>query len=223
MGIKDKLKDLIFEEDQGEGKPEEAQEEAQEEAKEEEPKGQEPQRPKSRPKSTVFEPQAQSLTAAAGEANPKIYDMLMAAIGQSGFKSQGYLELIKGVNALDKIVPDEATRFKSAFAMASTGGMSLQNVLLSIDYYLDVLKKEKDKFQSTLEGQLGSIKSLESDVEAKKKDIARLQDEQAELERRIAADKAKIAETTGGFNSSFDKAANKLSSDKEKIVRYLSS
>ena len=58
---------------------------------------------------------------------------------------------------------DEATRFKSAFAMASSMNVTTKQIMDSADFYLQILGQEEQKFNKALKAFLdmrGALRKL---------------------------------------------------------------
>ena len=91
---------------------------------------------------------------------------------------------------------DEATKYRSAFATASTMGVTLNKLLDSAQFYLSVLEKEQQKFTSASNGQFKeSIDKKKEEVELLKKMIADKSEQIKKLTQEIGQHQAKV-ETT---------------------------
>ena len=83
-----------------------------------------------------------------GKVSAKFTKILLEAIEKYNEEGFDYLEYKNGIRSLAKMDMDEATRFKSAFAMAQTMGAESGLLIKSAEHYLQVLGKERDKFES---------------------------------------------------------------------------
>ncbi len=90
--------------------------------------------------------QSSSNLAVDNEKDDKIIDTLLAAIEKNNLGGFDYLEFRQSLKGLEKIVVDEATRYKSAFATASTMGVTMDRLVETADYYAKILDKERDHF-----------------------------------------------------------------------------
>src|SRR5258705_117865 len=87
-----------------------------------------------------------------GTGDQRIMTALLKAIEENNMDGFDFLEFKNSLKALSQMSLDEATRFRSAFATASTMGVTVPKLLESVDYYKKVLIAEKDKFNKTLQG-----------------------------------------------------------------------
>ncbi|MEM1214943.1 MAG: hypothetical protein AAGJ82_04620, partial [Bacteroidota bacterium] len=91
-------------------------------------------------------PTSQPATARAGKIKPKFTDILLSAMDKADLEGFDYLEYKKSLQSLTKMNMDEATAFKSAFAMAQTMGATPTKLVQSAQHYLNILQKEEEKF-----------------------------------------------------------------------------
>ena len=99
--------------------------------------------------STAYTPPPSS----GGQVNDKFFQVLakaMEAANQDGFD---YFEFKQALANLKNVPMDDATRFKSAFAMSQAMGVTADKLLNSAAHYLDVLKNEQNKFVKAAENQ----------------------------------------------------------------------
>ena len=82
----------------------------------------------------------------AGKADQKFIDILLNAIDKNNLEGFDYLEYKTSLQGLDSMSMDEATRYKSAFVMAKTMGVTPTKLLSSAKHYVGVLNKEEKKF-----------------------------------------------------------------------------
>ncbi len=171
-----------------------------------------------------------------GKRDEKIINTLFKAIEKSNLNGFDYLEFKQSVKGLEKMVTDEATRFKSAFATASTMGVTMNKLVETAEYYAKILDKEKSEFVKAANNQSNALidnrkKELQLLLKAmgdKKKMIEQLQEELKVSEQKIqqiqtGIDKAtvKIDNTKKNFEVSFSYLKNQIVNDIDKIKTYL--
>jgi len=172
----------------------------------------------------------------AGTPKDKFTNILFGAIEANDLEGFDYLEYKESLQSLSKMNMDEATQYKSAFAMAQTMGATPQKLIDSIIHYKNVLAKEQSKFGQALENQRAKqidgeelkIKQLQQGIDAKKKQLETIQkqieaDEQALLksQKGLEGAAARINETKANFIASYQLIVGQLEQDVEKIKTYL--
>ncbi|MEZ4986607.1 MAG: hypothetical protein R2795_16480 [Saprospiraceae bacterium] len=110
-------------------------------------------------------------TASDGKVTPKFTDILLGAMEKVNLDGFDYLEYKKSLQSLLKMNAgmDEATAFKSAYAMAQTMGASPTLLVNTAEHYMQALKTEEEKFRLALANQ------QESKVGNKQKEKQQLQ------------------------------------------------
>jgi DNA repair exonuclease SbcCD ATPase subunit len=166
----------------------------------------------------------------------EVMEKLLAAIEANNQTGFDYLEYKNSLKALEKIPMDEATRFKSAFATAATMGVTLEKLTSSVNFYLDVLKREEKKFSHAIEEtqdqgiakkeeeqrlindlikkKAEQIKILTQEIEAHQKKTKEVTDE-------IKTAKDKINSTRDKFNAAYSHLKNQFEKDIDKMLQYL--
>jgi len=223
----DKLKGLFFVEEEKSGRTPKAQKQEQ---------IPESKQPGGISKSTSASKPIPSQQQRTGKANPKFVDVLLKAIEANNIEGFDYLEFKQSLQNLSKMDMDEATRYKSAFAMAQTMGVSPSKLVNSANHYIGILKKEETKFQAAMKNQLAkqvtqkkeSILTLEQNIVAKQKKIEALTQEiEADKEKlnqmksTIDASAAKVESTKVGFINAYNNVLGQIKTDVEKINKYI--
>lgn len=165
-----------------------------------------------------------------------ILDRLLQAIednNQSGFD---YLEYRRSLKSLAALPMDETVKFQSAYATASTMGVTLEKLLASIDFYRKVLHNEEDNFKKAskeqfsinVEGKLKEKENINSVINEKSLKIQKLteeirkhQSEMEELTKVIQAGEVKIKETTENFERALQLLLSQMDQDAEKLKNYI--
>ena len=147
-------------------------------------------------KKTTTNKQNNSNPIPQGKIDEAISTKLLQAIEANNQEGFDYLEYKKSLKSLEKLPMDEATKYRSAFATASTMGVTLNKLLDSAQFYLSVLEKEQQKFTSASNGQFkASIDKKNEEVELLKKMIADKSEQIKKLTQEIGQHQAKV-ETT---------------------------
>ena len=173
---------------------------------------------------------------ASGELNAKAREFLLGALAKSNKSGFDFLEYKQSLAALKAMDMDEATAIKSAYATASTMGITKDQLLNSADYYKAVLVKEKTQFDEALQRQVKQkiedrrkeSGKLEEQIKLYKEKIKQLQDEIDHHQKRIdnteseiAEARANLEETKNNFDSTYIALSNQIDSDISNIKSFL--
>lgn len=175
---------------------------------------------------------------AKGEGKPdeKFVNRLLEAIEEHNQEGFDYLEYKQSIQSLNSMEMDEATKFKSSLAMASTMGATPAKLVSSAQHYLAVLKSEEEKFQNALSNQHDKIVSgtnseiatMAKSIETKEAQVKQLTQEieetKALLEKKkngVDANLAKVNATKTGFYAAYHIVVDQISSDIEKMKTFL--
>jgi hypothetical protein len=169
-----------------------------------------------------------------GKYSEKIFDSLAKALFDANLPGEDYFEFIEGLKAMKDLPMDDVMKMKSVFMTLSTRGLTVAKIVDSAEHYLDVLNKEKEKFYKALESQkqsnVESKKQSISNLEAKNKEkaelIQKLTDEIAannveikKISTDISNHEGKIQSTENDFVYTFEKMANQIYNNIEKIKK----
>lgn len=119
--------------------------------------------------------------------DPRSMDSLVKALERENLPGFDYLEFKRALYALRALNLDEATAIRSAFATASTLGLTKEKLLKSAAYYKGVLDNEKKTFDEAMQKQI-ALK-----VETKRKEVALMQQKIIEYQSTIQKLQAEIA------------------------------
>ena len=168
--------------------------------------------------------------------NDKAREFLLNAISKNNKSGFDYLEYKQSLAALKDMNMDEMTAFKSAYATASTMGITKDQLVNSADFYKSVLAREKTQFDEALQRQMKQKvenrrkegTKLEEQIKIYKEKIKQLQDEIDKQQKRIdnteseiAEAKASLSETKNNFDSTYIALVNAIESDISNINNYL--
>jgi len=172
-----------------------------------------------------------------GKVDEKFVNRLLGAIEENNLKGFDYLEYKQSLQNLDNVDMDEATKFKSALAMAKTMGATPTNLIDSANHYLKVLSSEEQKFLNAFKhqrevqvsGRNADIKKLEDGIAQRKAQIDKLKKEIEAGEKALEEKKgsinqanAKVEATKDGFYHAYHIVTSQISEDIEKMKTYLS-
>lgn len=171
-----------------------------------------------------------------GNVNEKFLNILFEALEKNNIEGFDYLEFKKSLQSLSKMPMDEVTKFKSAFAMASSMNVSTKQIIDSADFYLQILKKEEEKFNNALAKQKSTkvhaqeeqVKLLEITVKEKAAQIKKLTNEIDQIQKKIQSTNKQIAEQTTKVNKtkndflmSYNMVVNQINTDVANIKKHL--
>lgn len=171
-----------------------------------------------------------------GQAKQEFLDIFFKAMEANNLPGFDYLEFKQTLQSMQNLPMDESTRFKSAFAAAQTMGVNADKLVQTAKHYLEILKKEEEKFGSALNNQIDrQIKSKESEIqglqdsikskaEQIKKLTAEIENQQKtaeSLQTEIAQSRVKVESTKNDFMASYNVLVVKIHSDIENMVKYL--
>jgi hypothetical protein len=171
-----------------------------------------------------------------GEVNQKFLDILLLALEHQNMEGLDYLEFKQSLKSLEKMPMDESVKFHSAFAMASSMGATSEKLIDSAEFYLGVLKGEKQKFKDTLSRQIiEQVDSKEQEIAQGNADILSKEETIRKLEEEIKTIQSRIEETTlrkdtsrqrieaasQNFDAAYNIIAESIQEDIQKISQFL--
>lgn len=172
----------------------------------------------------------------SGKADQKFVDILLSAIEKNNLEGFDYLEYKSSLQGLDNMAMDEATRYKSAFVMAKTMGVTPEKLLNSAKHYVGILNKEETKFIDALKNQRqkqvvsreDELTRIQKEVEAKKAQIKQLNKEIEAHESSYKSTKdginksaAKVEKTNDRFMHAYKVVLGQIMTDVENMKKYL--
>lgn len=166
----------------------------------------------------------------------KSIDFLTKALEKNNLPGFDYIEFKQSLGALEDMDMEESTAFRSAYATASTVGLTKEKLLKTAEHYKSILSNEKKQFDAALEKQIHQkVKSKEQEIEKLKKQVeeykAKIQQLQEKIERsqgtidhadeHINQAKEKILNTKESFEFTWKSILNEINKDIENINNYL--
>lgn len=161
---------------------------------------------------------------------------LVNALEKSNIDGFDYIEYKQSLGALAALDIDEATAFKSAYATATTMGLTKEKLLKTAQYYLKILEQERGKFEEAAEKQiqrqvatkqqqgkvlLHSIEEKKQKIEQLKAEILQSQEKVVRLQDEIEAAREKITTTKTNFESTYELIQQAILSDVDKVKVYI--
>lgn len=92
-----------------------------------------------------------------------------AVLSEANLPGPDYYEFCKTMEVLEAHIPDEKARMAACFASLAPQGLTKEILLNSAKHYLEVIKKDKTKFESA------ASEKYSHDVESRKTEIANLE------------------------------------------------
>lgn len=161
---------------------------------------------------------------------------LTRALANENLPGFDYIEFKQALARLRDMDMDEPTAFRSAYATASTMGLTKEKLLKTAQHYKKVLDNENEHFEESLNKQMEQrVKAKMQEVEKMKKQVAEFQRKIDELEARIkqgeqtiaSADedirsaKDKLLSTKDAFQHALQSISNEIHKDIESMKNYL--
>ena len=148
---------------------------------------------------------------------------------ETNFPGPDYYEFTRMVEVMSTI-PDEKTRFVSAYAGLSLQGLDKDKLLKTASQYLQVVDNDAKNFLSTVEKALqekviGKKKEMEGKakrIQERTKEINDLNARLEALNNDIRENEQKINVNANTYKQESDTMKNKIAQDIQKINQYIS-
>lgn len=166
----------------------------------------------------------------------KSVKFLTSALEKNNLPGFDYIEYKQSLAALSALDMPEEMAFKSAFATASTVGLTKDKLLKTATHYKKILDTEKKQFDAALQKQMKQrVGGKMSEAEKLKKQIGIIKVKIAELEEKmktsqkiidsadadIQAAKEKIEGTRQNFETTLQSLMNEIDQDIQSIEKYI--
>lgn len=147
----------------------------------------------------------------------------------TNFPGPDYFEFSRMMEAMSAI-PDEKTRFISAYAGLSLQGLDKDKLLKTASQYLQVIDNDAKNFQATVDKALqekviGKKKEMEDKarrIQELAKEINDLNTKMEALTNDIRENEEKIHANSNTYRQESDNMKNKISQEIQKINQYIS-
>ncbi len=176
-------------------------------------------------------------SVSGGQVNEKFMEVLSKAMEAANAEGYDYFEFKLALKNLAAMPMDEATRFKSAYAMAQTMGATPDKLINTATNYLSVLKTEETKFQQAAQNQMNSqvgnkqaqIENFDAVIKQKAEQIKKLTEEidqhraeMQQLKTDITQSTEKVQITMADFDKTYNVLVAQIQEDVTKMQQYLS-
>jgi len=171
-----------------------------------------------------------------GRPDEKFINRLLGALEEHNVEGFDYLEYKQSLQNLGNVEMDEATKFRSALAMAKTMGATNTKLIDSASHYLKVLGKEEAKFLEAFKSQQSrqvsnrnqQIENLQKGIAQREAQIKKLQEEIEAAKKSLEEQKssisqanAKVEATKNSFYHAYHIVVQQIADDLEKMKKYL--
>jgi chromosome segregation ATPase len=166
----------------------------------------------------------------------KSVNFLIKALDKNNLPGFDYLEFKQALQALQEMDMTEETAYRSAYATATTVGLTREKLLKTADHYKKILANEKVQFDAALqkqvkqrvEGKRSEVEKLRQQIEDYKKKIEQLEAKivksQQTIEQQddlIQSAQDKIETTKDGFERTLQSITNEIDRDIENIESFI--
>lgn len=166
----------------------------------------------------------------------KFTDLLLKAIESNNLDGFDYLEFKNSLRSIEGVIPDEGMRYKSAYEMAKTMGLTKEKLIQSATHYVNVLVTEDKKFKDALanqkskqiQGRADQLASIEKSIQDKQKTIEQLTKDIESSKSQLDAIRNEINEavvkidtTNQQFVASYNLVYGQIQEDIQKIKQNI--
>ena len=171
-----------------------------------------------------------------GKVDNSILNKLFQALEDNNQPGFDYFEFRKAILSLNPLPMDEATKFQSTYATATTVGATLEKLLESIEFYKKVMQNEENNFTKAIKEQTSvNIKDkaaekekINASIKEKSDRIFKLTEEirlhesdVLKITASIEASEMKIKETSLNFERSLNVIKSQMEQDSIKLKQYI--
>ena len=186
--------------------------------------------------STGCSPVRPATSTVGGGIDTAIAETIATAIETQNIQGFDYLEFKESIKALSKLPMDEATMYRSAFATATTMGLTKDKLTQSLSFYLSIIDKQKTDFdealviqrRDNLERKELEISGIDKAIMEKSEQIRLLTDEIQKMQEQQDKARAelntiaeKIEHTRMNFDATILSFKDQFTADLQKINDYI--
>jgi peptidoglycan hydrolase CwlO-like protein len=171
-----------------------------------------------------------------GSVDQKSLEFLTKALSRNNMQGFDYIEFKQSLSSLKKMNMDDETAIKSAFATASTVGLTKDKLVQTARHYQQIVDKEKAQFDEALQNQVrekiagkkSEVERLKKQIEESNKKIKALEEDikksqgtidNADADIKAAEDKINV--TKNNFESTYQSILGIIAEDIDKFNKYL--
>lgn len=166
----------------------------------------------------------------------KFTSILLKALNKNNLEGSDYLEFKESLRSLKGVIDDEATRYKSSYAVLQSNGVTKEKLIETSQHYISVLKEEKSNFERTFRDQQAKqvkaredkITKLTTGLERKKGQLQKLINEIETMEEQLKGAKKEVNQVAGKvqltkdqFMASYHMIVDQIKEDVSKIKKYI--
>ena len=171
------------------------------------------------------------------ELHKKSVDSLIGALKDHQLPGFEYFKFKQSLNKLKAMNLDEETALKSAFATASTLGITVEKLIKTARHYQHVLSTQKAQFDSAHQKQvqekiaarqeqkqevLKKIQECKDQISKLEKLIKNMEDKLGKLEGEMATSTEKIEHTKSEFEKAYTDMHGQIENDIQRFEKVLS-
>lgn len=161
---------------------------------------------------------------------------LMKAMESNNMPGFDYIEFKQSLRVLISMNMDESTAFKSAFATASTMGLTKQKLLETATHYKQILQKEKGQFDIALKNRFqqrvgakieenkrheGRLKQIEDQIKRLENEILQVKKQISDNDKIRQKENSKLTVQQDNFEKTYVKIQEEIDRDTNKINQFL--
>lgn len=149
------------------------------------------------------------------QLDPKSVEFLTNALASSTQQGFDYLKFKSSVQASKDLGLSDDMAIKTAFATASSIGLTKDKLIHSIELYSKVLSQEKQQFEAAMKNQMEKrVAARMDETEYLKSKILEYKDKIKELESNIASYESKV----NSADSEIEQEKSKINSTQQRFV-----
>ena len=172
-----------------------------------------------------------------GRKDDNVARTLQAAIDEANIGGYDYYEFAKTLDALTPTISAEQALFQTAFATGTVMGATKAKLLETANSYLTLLGTKEKEFEATAQQRFDQtvakreteLPAIDAKIKEKSEQIRKMTEEihaltasKTLVANEIAESKAKIEQVRNNFAATLQVFTAKITSDIEKIQKYLS-
>ena len=164
-----------------------------------------------------------------GVVDNKFVEVLTGVIEENNLPGQDYFEFKQAVENMKALAMNDQQKFQTVFSVLGLQGCTKENLLISLDKYVELIQNEKKTFDTEMESQfqtnvhdkMSQVETAKQEKEDLNKRILELNNQILTLQQEAGAEEMKLRATEANFQASADIIVNEMVGDKQKISSYL--
>ncbi len=172
---------------------------------------------------------APNQTTIQGVVDNKFVEVLTAVIEENNLPGQDYFEFKQAVENMKTLAMNDQQKFQTVFAVLGLQGCTKENLLLSLDKYIELIQNETKTFDTEKESQfklkvrdkLAQVEEAKNEKDELNKRILDHNNKILTLQQEAGAEEMKLRATEANFQASADIIVNEMLGDKQKINSYI--